>query len=61
LSIDFTKKNNAKTPYKGKRPLRPQGPKMTSEAFLRHRDAKPNTSIDDPRKLIKKGEKPVRI
>ena len=61
LSIDFSKKNNSKTPYRGKRPLRSQGPKMTSEAFLRHRDAKPLTAIDDPRKLIKKGEKPVRI
>ena len=61
LSIDFNKKNNLKTPYKGKRPSFPQGPKMTSEAFLRHRDAKPITAIDDPRKLIKKWEKPVRI
>lgn len=61
LSIDFSKKNNSKAPYRGKRPLRSQGPKMTSEAFLRHRDAKPITAIDDPRKLIKKGEKPVRI
>jgi hypothetical protein len=34
---------------------------MTSAAFLRHRDAKPITAIDDPRKLIKKGETPVKI
>jgi ribonuclease J len=61
LSIDFSKKNNPKPPYRGKRPSRPQGPKMTSEAFLRHRDAKPITAIDDPRKLVKKGELPVRI
>ena len=54
LSIDFNKKNNAKVPYKGKKPNLPQGPKMTSEAFLRHRDAKPIAAIDDPRKLIKK-------
>ena len=67
LSIDFNKKNNVKTPYKGKRPNNTQGgsrplwPKMTSEAFLRHRDAKPITAIDDPRKLIKKWETPVKI
>lgn len=34
---------------------------MTSEVFLRHRDATPLAAIDDPRKLIKKGETPVRI
>jgi len=61
LSIDFAKKNNPKPLYRGKRPLHSQGPKMTSEAFLRHRDAKPITAIDDPRKLIKKGEIPVKI
>ncbi|MFA6256323.1 MAG: ribonuclease J [Candidatus Absconditabacterales bacterium] len=60
LSIDFTKKNNAKPPYRSKKPLHSQGPKMTSEAFLRHRDAK-IAAIDDPRKLIKKGETPVKI
>ncbi len=61
LSIDFNKKNNPKPNYRGKKPLRSQTPKMTSEAFLRHRDAKPITAIDDPRKLIKKWEKPVKI
>jgi len=61
LSIDFTKKNNVKAPYRSKRPSHLQWPKITSEAFLRHRDAKPAVSIDDPRKLIKKWEKPVRI
>ncbi|HMS90824.1 MAG TPA: ribonuclease J [Candidatus Absconditabacterales bacterium] len=61
LSIDFTKKNNTKPIYRGKKPLRPQGPKMTSEAFLRHRDPVTKAVIADPRKLIKKDEVPVRI
>lgn len=60
LSIDFSKKNNLKTPYKGKKPSLPQGPKMTSEAFLRHRTST-KIAIKDPKSLIKKDEIPVRI
>ncbi len=61
LSIDFTKKNNVKTPYRGKKPNHPAGPKMTSEAFLRHRVSPIKSLVDDPKKLIKKDEIPVRI
>lgn len=61
LSIDFTKKNNLKTPYRGKKPLHTPGPKMTSEAFLRHRNPVTAAAVGDPKKLIKKDEIPVRI
>lgn len=61
LSIDFTKKNNAKPPYRGKKPSPSQWPKMTSEAFLRHRVSPTKTVVGDPKKLIKKDEIPVRI
>lgn len=66
LSIDFSHKNNAKTPPQTtSRPVynsrRPQKNTMTSEAFLRHRDAQKVQWIDDPRKLIKKDEVPVKI
>ncbi|HCY21792.1 TPA: hypothetical protein DIC40_08350 [Patescibacteria group bacterium] len=43
-------------------PRGPQRERLTSEAFLRHTKPQENTTlIDDPKKLIKKGEKPVRI
>lgn len=61
LSIDFTKKNNAKTPYKGKRPLHSQGQKMSSEAFIRQTKTSALAGVKDLRKLIKKDEVPVRI
>lgn len=71
LSIDFNKKNNPKPnlPARGIQPRRPaprnnqnSNPKLTSEAFLRHaKQQETLPSIDDPKKLIKKGEKPVRI
>jgi len=60
LSIDFNKKNNLKPTYRGKKPIRSQSPKMTSEAFLRHRTPT-KVAVKDPKMLIKKGEIPVRI
>jgi hypothetical protein len=39
----------------------PQQPKISSEAFLRHRQAVVRPVFDDPKKLIKKDEIPVRI
>lgn len=67
LSIDFNKKNNSKPlvsrPPVSRPPARPQIPrqKMTSEAFLRHKQQPVTVAIDDPKKLIKKDEIPVRI
>jgi len=61
LSIDFTKKNNLKTPFKGKRPLRPQGEKMSSEAFIRQNKVSTLAGVKDLRKLIKKDEIPVKV
>lgn len=71
LSIDFTPKNNSKPPIKPQQtrpPIRsqasrPQTPsqKMTSEAFLRHRQVNAVVTLDDQKKLIKKDEVPVRI
>ena len=61
LSINFNNKNNQKRPYSPKRPSISGGrEKITSEAFLRHRNI-PVTVIDDPKKLIKKDEIPVRV
>ena len=61
LSIDFTKKNNAKAPYRGKKPLYPQGSKMTSEAFIRQKQVSSLVGVKDLKKLIKKDEIPVKI
>ncbi len=60
LSIDFSKKNNSKSLYKGKKSSHTSGPKITSEAFLRHRTPT-RTAVKDPKTLIKKDEIPVRI
>jgi hypothetical protein len=34
---------------------------MTSEAFLRHINTTPNPSLEEMKKLVKKGEEPVKI
>lgn len=70
LSIDFNAKNNSKNDAK-KKPVRGRtqngrknGPKradLDSDAWLRHLSESKYADIDDPRKLIKKGEKPVKI
>jgi len=61
LSINFNNKNNQKRPYSPKRPPLWWGrEKITSEAFLRHRNVAV-TVIDDPKKLIKRDEIPVRV
>lgn len=38
----------------------PQAPRITSEAFLRHRNVR-KVAVDDPKKLIKKDEIPVKV
>lgn len=38
-----------------------QAPRITSAAFLRHRDQTNKVSVEDPKKLIKKDEIPVKI
>lgn len=54
LSIDFSKKNNVKTPYKGKRPLHSQGPKMNSEAFIRQSKTSALAGVQDLKKTYQK-------
>ena len=44
-----------------KNPIPLKEKEMTSEAFLRHLSKKNYTDFDDPTKLIKKWEKPVKI
>lgn len=64
ISINLWEKNNNKrptTPHKGRRPANPSQPALSSEAFLRHRNKPVHQKIDDPKKLIKRWEKPVRI
>ncbi len=61
LSIDFTKKNNAKPPYRGKKPAYSQAQKLNSEAFIRQNKTSTLAWVKDIRKLIKKDEVPVKI
>ncbi len=62
LSIDFSKKNNPKGDIRSSRRSSVSSkPKMTSEAFLRHRNTEVKTIVKDPKSLIKKDEVPVRI
>lgn len=69
LSIDFNNKNNPKPnvwrgmsyPKKQIRAPQKNVQKITSEVFLRHKVERPKAVIDDPQKLIKKWEIPVRI
>ena len=75
LNIDFLNKNKSKRGRPDNTDKRPESktrkffgkrdgneaPEMTSEAFLRHLWKKNYTEFDDPYKLIKKWEKPVRI
>jgi ribonuclease J len=72
LSIDFNKKNNPKPSYAHRGTTHPsrrpaarwatKSSQLSSEAFLRHTKPTESTlALDDPRKLIKKGEIPVRI
>ena len=58
LSIDFSKKNNFKGPRR--RPDNQNRPKMNSEAFIRNKPVE-KKQVDDPKKLVKKDEVPVRI
>lgn len=66
LNIDFNKKNNQKpktwrwTTYNRRPAVRRNEPKLSSKAFLSHLDNK-QTEIENPKKLIKKWEKPVKI
>lgn len=61
LSIDFRKKSNAKTPYRGKRPTHSAGQKMNSEAFIRQTKTSTLAGVSDLKKLIKKDEVPVKV
>lgn len=67
ISINLPEKNNKKSEQKPRspRPRRSTNEKgekrMTSEAFLRHRNRPVVKKIEDPTKLIKKGEKPVKV
>jgi len=61
VSIDFKTQNNAKNRGRRNYNNNSQNPKLTSEAFLRHKKPDNNPKVDDPRKLIKKDEIPVRV
>ncbi len=61
LNIDFNKKNNSKRGRRTWSTSRKTDKKLSSAAFLRHLDKADFSQMDDPRKLIKKWEKPVRI
>jgi len=63
ISINLWDKNNKKSPMqRSKRTPAPSHQQtLSSEAFLRHRNAPAHKKIDDPKKLIKKWEIPVRV
>jgi len=63
ISINLWDKNNKKSPMqRSKRTPAPSHQQtLSSEAFLRHRNAPVHKKIDDPKKLIKKWEIPVRV
>ncbi len=61
LNINFKAKNNSKRGRKPNTKNKKENKKLSSEAFLRHLDKKNYSEIEDPKKLIKKWEKPVKI
>ncbi len=64
ISINLWEKNNKKSDQtsRSSRPRRSSSQQpLSSEAFLRHRNKPVSKKIEDPKKLIKRGEKPVRI
>ena len=67
ISINLPEKNNKKSEQKTRspRPRRSSNDKgekkMSSEAFLRHRNRPAVKKIEDPTTLIKKGEIPVKV
>ncbi len=61
LNINFKAKNNSKRGRKPNTKKTKDSKKLSSEAFLRHLDKTKYSEIDDPKKLIKKWEKPVKI
>jgi len=61
VSIDFKPQNNAKNRGKPNYTPTPRPPKLTSEAFFRHKKVAPPTQIADLHKLVKKDEIPVRV
>lgn len=64
ISINLGEKNNKKSASTSRAPRTRRSSntqKMTSEAFLRHKNKPVAKKVDDPTKLIKKGEIPVRV
>ena len=64
ISINLWEKNNKKSAWtsRSSRPRRSSSQQpLSSEAFLRHRNKPVSKKIEDPKKLIKRGEKPVRV
>lgn len=61
VSIDFKPQNNAKNRGRQNYNNNSKGPKLSSEAFIRQKKLDTKPQIDDPRKLIKKDEIPVRV
>ncbi|MCK9467388.1 MAG: ribonuclease J [Candidatus Absconditabacterales bacterium] len=61
LNIDFSKKNKQKRGRQNQKTNGGLDKDLTSEAFLRHLGKSELDDIQDPYKLVKKGEKPVKI
>ena len=62
ISINLWEKNNNKRPagqHRTRKAPNPSQPTLSSEAFLRHRNKPAHQKIEDPKKLIKRWEKPV--
>jgi len=64
ISINLWEKNNKKSGWtsRSSKPRRSSNQQpLSSEAFLRHRNKPVSKKIEDPKKLIKKGEQPVKV
>ena len=61
LNIDFSNKNKPKRGRKTSKKDTRKSKDLRSDAFLRHLEKNNYTDIDNPQKLIKKWEKPVKI
>ncbi|MDR0282346.1 MAG: ribonuclease J [Candidatus Peribacteria bacterium] len=60
ISINLDRKNNARI-HSRTSPTRRPDLRMNSEAFLRHRKKPETQSLEEMKKLIKKGEEPVKV
>lgn len=61
VSIDFKSQNNAKNRGRSNYNNNSRQPKLTSKAFLRHKKVTTQLPVQDPHKLVKKDEIPVKV